>query len=249
MGCVARYGHFTHLLVVTVIPLVLIGVLNLVAIVNKGNVAKGGSDHRAQIFNAVIMITFCVLPSSSCQIFRTFHCKSFDENNRFLVADLAVDCDSGAYSGMLSYAVLMLVVYPIGGPLFYLYLLHGARDKINPKGADTEFDAIAKRSMDTTLAAIKPLFSMYRPGLWFFEVIDMLRRIVLMGVFIFVEGQPTRAAVGFMFALVVAAVWGETTPYAATSVNSLATMANWMVRRLVNVLVRAGPFLNPSAFL
>ena len=56
-----------------------------------------------------------VLPTISRRIFQTFRCQTYDNGEvRLLEMDLEIDCTSSEYKLMLSYAVIMCLVYPIG---------------------------------------------------------------------------------------------------------------------------------------
>ena len=79
-----------------------------------------------------LLLTFVLLPSTSNRIFKTFLCESFvvDENGgtaRFLVEDLAVNCESDEYNELQRDAVIMIFIWPVGVPLFYAFLLYASR--------------------------------------------------------------------------------------------------------------------------
>ena len=223
--CLAPYSHHTHLLFVTLMPLAFI-----IFVLAVGSMLKSGSLPRQVCNHAAIMVAFIVLPTTSTAILRTFHCQDFDSGyGRFLVADLSIDCDGTGHQGMTGFAVCMLLIYPIGMPLLFLFLLSQSREDINPSGFDFEFSAIAQRNSDPKLTTLKPLFEPYKPSLWFFEAIDLWRRIVMMGTLTFIPGKPTRAAVGLFLSILFSALYRELEPYAAQSVNTLSTAAHWQV--------------------
>ena len=72
-------------------------------------------------------IIFFVFPSTTAKIFATFNCVSFDDDfdgsDSWMRADLAVDCNAPERSGWIAYAVTMILVYPVGVPAVYTYLL------------------------------------------------------------------------------------------------------------------------------
>ena len=108
--------------------------------------------------------------------------EDFTENRLFdavLVRRHSINCDTVTHASYERFAGLMFAVFPVGTPIFYFVLLFRARDRINPRGADSEFDAIRMRSDDTTIAHITPLYAIYRPSMWAFEIVDMSRRIVM----------------------------------------------------------------------
>jgi len=79
-----------------------------------------------------LLLTFTVLPSVSVKIMQFFVCKEFDEyegQTRFLRADFSINCDSSRYLGMKAYAVLMVLLYPIGIPVLYFYRMFAFRKR------------------------------------------------------------------------------------------------------------------------
>jgi hypothetical protein len=66
-------------------------------------------------------------PSVTAKIFTTFNCVEFDGefegSGRFLRVDLSVDCNAPERGGWLAYAIIMCLIYPLGVPLVYAYLL------------------------------------------------------------------------------------------------------------------------------
>ena len=67
------------------------------------------------------------VPVRSAAVFAAFQCEELSDGSRWLRADLSVDCDSGTHSAFQAYAGLMVLLYPIGTPLYYLYLLRRNR--------------------------------------------------------------------------------------------------------------------------
>ena len=146
---------------------------------------------------------------------------------------------------MMVFAAFMVAVYPLGVPMLFLVLLAKSRDAINPRGVDFEFSAIAQRTSDPSITVFRPLFEPFKPSLWFFEIIDLWRRILMLSTLVLIPGdKPVRVAVGLFLALVFAAVYRELEPYATNSLNMLSTAAMWQI---VLVFV-AGLFITGRPF-
>ena len=238
--CLAPYSHHTHLVAVTLAPLGFIAVILLV-----GASLKPGSTSRLTCQHAAIMVAFIVLPTTSTSIIRTFHCERFGTYGEYLVADFSINCDGAAHRRMMIFASIMVALYPIGVPMLFLVLLTKDRDAINPRGFDFDFSAIAQRNADPSITVLKPLFEPFKPSLWFFEVIDLWRRILMLGTLVLVPGgRPVRAAVGLFLALMFAAVYRELEPYATNSVNILSAAAMWQIVLvfLAGLLITGRPF-------
>jgi len=93
-------------------------------------------------FALFVMITYMVLPSTTAKIFKIFNCIDVDPDHydktgaahRFLLVDYAVDCDSANYKFGLSWAYIMILVYPIGLPSMFFTLLFVNRSEIRLRG-------------------------------------------------------------------------------------------------------------------
>ena len=101
----------------------------------------------------------------------------------FLQADLSINCKSTRFLNAHTLGVVMIFVYPLGIPISYAFLLFRFRRLINPLGCGDELGAMRERRQNTRpeLRAIDFLYSCYRPGAWWFEVFDSVRRIAMTG--------------------------------------------------------------------
>ena len=77
-------------------------------------------DHakRKQIYGYFfLLITYCVLGSTSTTLFHYLVCDEFDEilpSEAFLAKDYSVSCNSDRYLAFRWYAIAMIMVYPVG---------------------------------------------------------------------------------------------------------------------------------------
>ena len=62
----------------------------------------------------------------SSEIVNSVLCTTFDDGSQFLTADFKVSCFSHLYQAMLTYSVVMFIVFPLGVPLVF-FLLTWAR--------------------------------------------------------------------------------------------------------------------------
>ena len=85
------------------------------------------------IFGYGLFGTFIILPAISTKTITFFACETFDDNyGRFMVADYSISCDSEKYQYFFYYALLCILIYPIGVPLFYITILYKNRRNLNP---------------------------------------------------------------------------------------------------------------------
>ena len=149
------YNFYVQIFMVTLTPIFLSGLIFAAMHVRmKWMVPK---DHknpdqfktsvRRQHWWTFILLTYCVMPSTSVSIFRVFLCHpgfGDDMNEAYLRADYALHCytedlETGAivytfsHTLMRIYAGIMILVYPIGINTMYFTLLRRNRAIINPK--------------------------------------------------------------------------------------------------------------------
>ena len=74
---------------------------------------------------------------------------------------------------------MMVLVFPVSVPLWMGFHLWRVRARLNPAHATSEADSIRIRASDRELAPFVQLFSPYRPRFWFFDCVDLWRRIIM----------------------------------------------------------------------
>jgi hypothetical protein len=112
LDCVSAVSFYHELLFKTLAPLV------VAAIVVAVCASMRRRADRWQLCSASLLIlSFVVLPGVSVTIFRTFSCDYFDDGSAYLQVDYGVSCDTTRYRLFKGYAVLAVLLYPIGDAL------------------------------------------------------------------------------------------------------------------------------------
>jgi hypothetical protein len=122
-----------------------------------------------------------------------------------MIADMSISCRSTRYKLTRYFAWAMVLIYPIGIPLFCAALLFWYRKRINPPLFDDDHGlsdssqnkmrglkelirvrttkqiekGIDKRDADTGLGWLKFLYEDYEPRCYWFTVVELLRRLWL----------------------------------------------------------------------
>eukprot|EP00966_Prymnesium_polylepis_P069104 1605583-Prymnesium_polylepis.1 len=124
----------------------------------------------------MIGVTFLVTPSVSTRIFKTFRCEPIRYNDdgdgasrRYLHADLSISCDNDKYQQMRTTAFAMMACWPIGVPILYMVLLVASRNALR-SGVPTPLSR-----------AVAFMASDYDPSAFFWEPIEMCRKLTLTG--------------------------------------------------------------------
>ena len=86
---------------------------------------RGGTARRMneRAKDVLFWVLFIIYPSVSTKVFAVFGCISIDDGTSWLRADLSISCQTGTYGVFYAYSWLMILVYPLGTPLFYYYLM------------------------------------------------------------------------------------------------------------------------------
>jgi len=120
-------------------PIVVL-VLMLVAynVVKRVRPDSAFADSNKWIY-AAFLLMFLVFAGNSTYVFRYFNCIKFHAEGedpskiKVLMADMSINCRSDRYQDTAIYAWVMVVVYPIGFPLFCFFVLFRHRRQINPR--------------------------------------------------------------------------------------------------------------------
>ena len=199
------------------------------------NVKEPDHSQAQSVFNehmhATLVLIYLVYPTVSSAHFRSFVCTDFMDGSSFLRADTSVDCTSQGYHGFFVAIIILLVAYQTL-PLILFTLLYRLRDRLNPPGmSDPEaaFSYRLKHRHDPDIAPLYFLFGDYSCGCYWWEVVDMYRRMIFTGlVSQFGQGQ-IRAAAGTTLSLAVVVIFREVLPYHSAFVNRLSVVAQYQV--------------------
>jgi len=122
-------------------------------------VLSGGLDSNEQIYNDVkskyltyfFILTYLILPSITTNLFQMFVCTNVDPNNEdedlnyYLTVDVRIPCYTEYWYKGVVYASVFIIVYPIGIPMMYFYLLYKCKDEIKNRPKETK-DTFSPRS-------------------------------------------------------------------------------------------------------
>ena len=159
-----------------------------------------------KIHGAILFwISFLVYSTVSSSIFQTFACDKLDNGKSYLRSDYSLECYTVEHKIIMSFAGVMAILYPFGIPFCYGLILHRNRSKLTME---------LSREASTDLAAFKDLWRPYQPEVYFYEVIECLRRVVLSGIVVFIfPNTAGQVAMAFLLAMVFFAVLMALNPY------------------------------------
>jgi len=187
LGCLSSGFNFhAQLVIMTIFPLILCAALFLIGSLRR--------SWKGMMETLILVVLYAVLPSVSTTVFAAIPCDELDTGEKFLIVDYAINCDESSYTLFAAYAGLMMLVYPIGVPALFAWLLARKKKHI--------VQPVADREEDNELAGIGFLFDNYKPSCWYFEIVVTVLRLLLTGVLGLIEpGSATQLCVGMLIAV------------------------------------------------
>lgn len=191
-------------------------------------VSKGSKNEHSSLLRQhagfFLLFTFCVLPVVSRKQFQAYDCMPVAATS-VLRADTMVACTSAAYQGFRVIVGLFMSLF-LGVPLLWFALLWQKRHKLHPNFEDLTYVQYL-RAHDASLDPTRFLFEVYKPEFFYWEVIEIYRRICFIGIIPLSSVYPSRrAAFGVVMALMSIIVYRELEPFHIVSTNILVHVRN-----------------------
>jgi hypothetical protein len=144
---------------------------------DKGRAGVDDDDRVDRFLQRVFVLLFAIFPVEATTTFRFFSCRHYDEQHLH-VFDYSVDCDSDRYRVYTGYAVLMVVIYPIGILAMLAALLYVNRARIRRSEAtyDRASDA-GHRWYEGGSHKFRLLVRDYRREFFWYEVFELFRKL------------------------------------------------------------------------
>jgi predicted outer membrane repeat protein len=248
--CYVRENFYTDLLLATIFPPCLAFIFDCILRVKyqiaiRLNETQPFYSHKQKNIDRRIIfliIAFCVFSPVSITIFQTFVCEKFENGESYLVADYSVRCWTTLHDRYVIYAVLMVFLYPIGIPVYYIYHLARKREYINPltslvvrsneknivSALVIQEKKIELRSEYETIKDISFLYDSYLPKCWYFEIIECFRRIALTALpVLFLRSTVIQVVLVLLVSLGFSALYMELRPFVKHTDNAVAIVSQW----------------------
>ena len=172
--------------------------------------------------------------------FEAFSCFEFDggaERTAYLAADVSIQCWAGdettaEYASLRQVAFIAMAIYPIGLVLLNGALLFAARK------------AILLERATLLSGAIKFLYREYKREFFWWELAEMLRRVVLVGIMVLLlRGTITQLVIGTVFTLTYLLLQMQARHHAACHRRHLRkAVCHWAHCSLRHVAWQANPY-------
>ena len=207
-GCMTYMDFHLRFLVTTIGPILTVSILagTYYYVVKRHGASGETLDYAWQKHVSLILfIMSFVYNGASSVIFPMFECENVDDDHDYLRVDYSIDCSTDRHRFLRAIAGFMILVYPLGIPAFFAFLLFKNRRVLLNEDL---------RENVSSVRAISDLWKPYKPSRFYYEVFECVRRLVLMtvGYFIFPD-SAAQVAFTVMIAAVFAIISEALAPY------------------------------------
>ena len=159
-------------------------------------------------------------------------------SDTYMTADYTVSCDSSEYRLGFIWACVMILVYPIGCPLYYFYLLYGVRHEIQSGDRELMFEPVEEsmevseetRARQEKLLSLRFLYESYQPHYWWWEIAETTQRLMLTGILVLIaQGSAVQIVVGALLTLSFLYLYARYEPFTDGFVLSIKIVSYWQI--------------------
>jgi hypothetical protein len=222
LGCFTQIDFYQNLLIATLGPFVVAAALvatyatvrhrNKVQAVNTYTSQRMVVPARtsrlekalAKHYLVFLAMTFLIYSTVSTTVFQTFACGTIDGSatakTSYLRADYSIQCGTAKHTLYRVYAGFMVIIYFLGIPTLYAWLLWSNRHKLSSNNESSV--RMLNRNKDVSLRSTIILWKSYTPNMYYWEVVECMRRWLLRGAVVFIApGTAAQAAIACVFAM------------------------------------------------
>ena len=229
LSCVVETHFYVWLVLATIAPIAVLCALAVtyqVAIVRNSHSIHAMRVARNKHISVGLFLLFVVYPSVSHTIFQTFVCDPLDSGDSYLRADYDLVCWTTTHVTFMTYAGIMVLVFPVGIPAVFAWMLFINRDGIKSvQNTTTNGNRVPPES-----EVIKDLWAPYKPSRYYYEVIECGRRIALTGLVVFIyPGSTAQVAIEALLAFVFYSLSEIISPFAEPLDAWLYRSGTWVI--------------------
>jgi hypothetical protein len=199
-------------------------------------------SRKALVQSAYTAVMY-VHPRLSATIFQLLLCRDLGPTS-VIEADYSVSCDEAMYTRYWCVAIILVVLVPLGVPVSLLYILrstteHTAQEESDTQPSVRELAAVGeevdlsmlsiqkaatnmKQQQDSTAVLRKHLGAPFTPECYWFEPVDLLRKLALTGILqFFSRGSQFQVFLGCCIAVGSLVMQLHFQPYVHGPINTL----------------------------
>lgn len=144
VSCTMDSDFYARLLVATLGPLVFVAMLATTYSIACAKYRRFSLDEvgvvkiRQRHLSILLLAAFLIYSSVSTTVFETFDCDKLDDGVDYLRADYRLHCTSTKHRIFMAYAVIMIMVYPVGIPCSLGVWLFKHRHALTSMGSEPD---------------------------------------------------------------------------------------------------------------
>jgi hypothetical protein len=181
---------------------------------------------------ALVGIMIFLMYPGICQLsFAALRCRSLPGDSFVLEADYAIDCNSDTYASFYLFALAETILIPIGVPVGAFLLMHKHKTAILAEDEDVlhQFDG---------------LIGDFKPTYYYWEVIELLRKLLLAGfIMFFAPGTAVQIIAGLFTTFMFFAAHSRAWPYKKDLHNKVKSISELLVFLVLLVVLLEKPKL------
>jgi hypothetical protein len=175
---------------------------------------------KTKLYSLLFMVVYTMYTGVSTKMFRLFKCREI-MGTWYLTADYRVVCEGEEYTSHVVMAVIGMLVYTLGIPCFIFVVLFRNRKYLH-KSRCHEDEMYKHVKVKKEYGSI---YSDYTEDNYYFDLLDLLRRLLLTGALIIVgEQSNTQVFLGALLCLLWLLVVTVRRPYKAYWDNVLSIL-------------------------
>jgi hypothetical protein len=238
--------------------------------VDSDSIQQLRAERRRTFVGSVFFVAMLLYPQLSASILSALRCRRLGEESYLLEADYSVDCTSARYSEYRSLALVLVIIVPIGFPLTLLSALmyQWRQSKRRWNEADCDSDELRQSlSIESEVGGDLDVESLteyhrkraeesfgfctedYRPECFWFEPVDLLRKLALSGLLQFVHrGTAAQCFCGSTIAFASFGVQQWLRPYREYESNILKALVDTQLflTFLISFILRVLPEIHSA---
>jgi hypothetical protein len=171
----------------------------------------------------LLLLSYLVLPAVTNKQLQVFDCIKLRSGERYLRIDTSINCQDEEYYKFRSVVIMFIALYQLI-PITWFIILYKHREALMPMSLKyDEKLAMFIRDSNHDLAAFRFLFVDYICPKWWFEIADMYRRIMFIGIIpLCSNDSASRASLGLLLAIISLVYFGRYKPYRVHFTNVIA---------------------------
>ncbi|KAL3923801.1 MAG: hypothetical protein SGPRY_004112, partial [Prymnesium sp.] len=221
LQCLNWHGYMASLVVHMVTPAAIAVVIVIVAAITMRKRKCTLSALLETSAPYLLQLLFLAYPIVSRVAFDGFSCYKFTSGNsdkgseEFLKADVSIECGTPKHHDVEVIASLAIAIYPVGLLVLVAMLLFAARH------------AICNDTPTRLSRATGFLHREYQPHLFWWELVEMLRRFVLVGLLVLYQDTMMQLIVGSLLSAMFLLLQVQASPYKEANDNLLAASVSF----------------------